>query len=295
MKKYKLIYLIVSITLLLQGCSNDKNKELDELTGTLLWPTNATKIIGANLKKSLSEPIVYYGNGNYKRILFPSKTENSMLYVAVNEKGENEIIEVVNGNTTSLVKKQGDILYPVMLKNQSILYVGVDKEKKTYLGQFVLDKKSDKVLKSGNINTDSRPSVSLNGSILFVEEIDDAYWIELNEVNCNTNTRQIVKGRYPVWLEDDKKFIYYYDRSIRLFDLSTNKTQIIEKGIVIKTTPVLSPDRKLMAIFQPDTVAFFGGETLDYLRIMPISGGKKINVKAHEPDIYYFGGLEWIK
>lgn len=233
MNKYKLIYLLVSITLLLQGCTSDKSKELSELKGTLLWPASATKIFGADLKESLSEPIVYYNNESYKRILFPSKTENSMLYVGVNEKGENEIIEEVNGNTTSLLKKQGDILYPVKTANQSILYLGVDKEKKTYLGQFLVDKNIDKVLKNGNINTDSRPSVSLTGSILFVEEKNGEYWINL--IDINNNTREIINGRYPVWLEDDKKFIYFYDRSIRLYDLSTNKTQVIEKGLVIKT------------------------------------------------------------
>lgn len=293
MNKYKLIYLLVSITLLLQGCTSDKRKELSELKGTLLWPASATKIFGVDLKESLSEPILYYNNESYKRILFPSKTEKSMLYVGVNEKGENEIIEEVNGNTTSLLKKEDDILYPVKTENQGILYIGVDKEKKTYLGQFLVDKNIDKVLKNGNINTDSRPSVSSTGSILFVEEKDGSDWINL--IDINGNTREIINGRYPVWLEDDKKFIYFYDRSIRLYDLSTNKAQVIEKGLVIKTTPVISPDKKYMAIFQPDTVGFFWGETLDYLRIMPATGGRKISVKAYEPDIYYWGGLEWIE
>ncbi len=299
MRKYILVYLFLGIMLLIHGCSNEKNKDMSTLTGELLWSasygTGSTMIYGSNLNNSLSELKLYYSNDNYRRIFFPSKTENSMLYVGINDKGENEIFKVVNGVTNSLLKKQDDILFPVALENHSIIYIGVDKAKKTYLGQFLLEKNNDKVLKNGNINTDSRPSISSNGSILFVEEKDGAYSINLTD--SNSNAREIINGRYPVWLEDDNKFIYYYDRSMRLYDLSTNKTQVIEKGLVIKTTPVISPDKKFMAIFQSDTVAFFGGETVDYLRIMPTSGGKKVNVsafyKTRSTDSW--GGLEWIE
>lgn len=301
MRKNKLIYLFTSIIILIviQGCSKNNSNEVKDFTGTLLWSatygTNPTKIYGSDLKKSLSEPILYYSNDDYKRIYFPSKTENSMIYVGINQEKENDIIEVVNGVATSLLKKDDEILFPVMLPNKNILYLGIDKNSNSYMGMYSSAKKEDKVLRKGDINTDCRPSVSTSGSTLFVTKSEDVNWI--NIMDDDGDIKEILKGEYPVWLEDEKKFLYYYDRDIRIYNLLTNKSQNIKKSISIKATPVISPDKKYMAILEMDTVAFFGGETVDYLRIIPITDGEKSEVsafhKTRKTDSW--GGLEWIE
>ena len=301
MRKYKLIYffIIIIILIAIQGCSKNNSNEVKDLTGTLVWSanygTNPTKIYGSDLNKSLSEPILYYSNDDYKRIYFPSKTENSMIYVGINQEGENDIFEVANGVAASLLKKDDEILFPVMLPSKNIIYLGIDKNNNSYMGIYSSTKKEDKVLGKEDINTDCRPSVTKNGSTLFVTKSEDENWI--NIMDSDGNIKEILKGEYPVWLEDEKKFIYYYDRDIIIYNLLTNKSQKIKKNITMEATPVISPDKKYMAIFELDTVAFFGGETVDYLRVIPIADGEKAEVSAFHKTgrIESWGGLEWIE
>jgi Tol biopolymer transport system component len=182
-----------------------------------------------------------------------------------------------------------------MLPSKNILYLGLDKNNNSYIGVYSSAKKEDKVLRKADINTDCRPSVSQSGSTLFVTKSEDENLI--NIMDAEGNIKEILKGDYPVWLEDDKKFIYYCDRDIRIYDLLTNKSQKIKKSISIKATPVISPDKKYMAIFELDTVAFFGGETVDYLRIIPIADDGKAEVSAFHKTrrTDSWGGLEWIE
>lgn len=294
MKKYLLIGLLCILIILSKIYLNTNGYEFNDLQGTLIWPLsyghNPTQIYGVNLNESLSEPNIYYSNDNYN-IYYPFNAGSSMVYVSIHENGENEIIQVNNGNITSLLKKDDEILFPHKIKDNKIIYLGIDKYEQAYIGEFLIDKNLDNTLKKDNINTKSKLSVSGNGSILFVTKKEDKYYI--NIIDSAGNCKEIISGRYPVWLDDEKTFIYYSGERIRLYDLVSNKSKVIEKNSFMVATPVISPDKKFMAIFESGASAPFGGVTVDFLRIMPINGGKKIDVYAFNKP-RNFGGLEWI-
>lgn len=290
---------ILCIILALQGCSSGDNSEVSKLTGRIIWPqgngNGNTVIYSVDTTSNLTQSEIYYDNDNYKKLYYPSKVKNMLLLVArKNSTSDYEILMLKGGNTESMLVKKDELLYPTAYDDMEIVYLGKNKEQ-SYLGLYSNNSKIDKKLFVGNIYVECKPAVASEGKILFVKIDDNKCMICL--IDKDGNQRDVTGGRYPVWLDNGQQFIYYADDSIRKYDLESNKSEIIKRNICVSGTPVISPDKKFMAVFDNDSVALLGGETIDYLRILPLDGGKKVDVKAYlqAGRIYNWGGLEWIE
>lgn len=283
----------------LQGCSSGYNSEVSKLTGKILWPAmddkGNTSIYCVDTTKNLIQPELYYYSNEYRKLYYPSRVDNTLLLVGRKKVSSNyEIVMLKDEKLESLLMKKDELFYPTAYDGSEIVYLGKNKQQ-SYLGLYSIDSKTDKVLSIDDIDLDSRPAVTSEGKTLFVKKDGNKYTIQLLE--GNENQRDIIRGQYPTWLDNGQQFLYYYDNCIRKYSLESNKSEVIKRNIIVTGTPIISPDKKFIAIFESDSVAVLGGECIDYLRILPLSGKQKVDVKAYLDAgyIYNWGGLEWIE
>lgn len=292
-----IIYLLC-IMLILQGCTSGGDKGEHELTGKILWPAandkGNTSIYCANTVKSLTQPEAYYENSNYSKLCYPSKMNDAILLVGQKKvNNDYEIIMLKEKRTVSLMSKKDEILFPTAYNDTDIIYLGKNKEQ-SYIGLYSINSNTDSILFAGDVDLESKPAVTSSGEILFVKKDGNKYIVCL--MDKSGNQRNIISGHYPLWLDNGRQFIYYYDSCIRKYNLENNNSEIIKRNITVTGTPVISPNKKFIALFERKSVAAIGGESIDYLRVMPLNGGKMIDVKAYLDAgyIYNWGGLEWI-
>lgn len=148
---------ILCIVLILQGCSSGDNREVSKLTGKILWPADDDKenisIYSVDTTKNLIQPELYYDSGDYSRIYYPSKVDNTLMMVGKKKDSSNyEIVMLKDEKVEYLLVKKDELFYPTAYNGSEIVYIGNNNEQ-SYLGLYSINSKTDKILYSSDTGT----------------------------------------------------------------------------------------------------------------------------------------------
>ena len=173
--------------------------------------------------------------------------------------GKYTVLSVEKGTIKELMKSDAPIFYPA-IRNQGteIIFFSREPDEKWLYYLYRFDMQKNVVSKISEIPVVwwSKPMFSSNGDIYFaaigkyVMAGNEAGLREnptIKRISSNGEVQDVVKGLYPVWLDEGKTF-FCFDRSAQILflqDLTTGAKKAIARETIVYSHPTLSPDKKI--------------------------------------------------
>ncbi len=275
-----------------------------EIKGKILIPmgfdtsdVNALYVIDLENNEEIRS---YFIHADYNYLSSPFNTPKSTWLSAKNVKNNYySIIQIIEKERIlEHYKSDSPIKYPTLKGENNIVFIMED-NKVPYLYEYNITYKTIKKIYSGIIDSNSKPIVASDGSILFVSKNSNNYTVNL--LTTDNDIRELVQGRFPIWLEEGTKLLFSQDKSLLIYNVNgKDKYQKIEKSIMLRETPVLSPDKQYIAFVEysydsPSGKFVLPKNPVDVLSVMKINGKDKKHIWAYSKTRIITSGLQWIE
>lgn len=289
--KYILLVTVPIITLFM-GC-NQKNMNID---GLLLIPMSLrlntnTGIYAINLKDNNIEP--YFKSEEYTEINYPENINGKFYCIAKSlQNGNYILLENSHDRVRKLLTFDTRVYFYTFLSNYEMIIIK-EFNGAPRLFKYSLHKGKVESVFNYVIDKLSKPIVTQDKSIIFVAIEDRKYIIK--SLSKEGVVQTIDYGRFPILLKENSLIFSHADKLLKM-DLSTKRKKILKKNIILKGTPVVSPNHEYIAFFEQVFAAPYTSEITEVLTVFSLKDHEKQVIKAYNSAkiTLEWKGLLWI-
>ena len=283
---------------------NWKHGAYMDIEGTLLLPINFNEkttnkkagIYQISILAGISDK-PYFSDDRYEKYAYPFIIGEDFICVAKKkETGDNVLLGVENGHITEIMNSNKSICFPVVSVDLNTIWYLQSEENDnktariTSLWKYNRIKGMKEKLFDDRIDFSSGILVAPDESIILVQQSGklDGYSEIIQISNVGEKRVLLSKAHFPSWYEKGKSILFKSGNQINVFNLKSGET--ISMGSDDRWwdyPPVISPDKKYLAIVEYASIQILGGERDHRLKVISIDG--KVE---HELTFLQDGGIK---
>lgn len=262
-------------------------------------------IYAISLEKEISMK-EYFSESNYGQINFPLKRKDDFICMAKErDTGRYIILQAKENMLKVLVESDNPISFPLLLKNdEEIVCIRQDgkMEDDYYIYKYDINNHIWIKIYNKPVVHGSQLIEAPDGSIIFaeIEQVNNHFVVRssIRRLYPTGKLETIATGIrpvFPTWLEEGQSLLFYDNGVLMQYDLVTQTTKILVRDLIILSQPVVSKDKKYIALVESVQIPF-GGLPEDRLRVMTLDGWSKREIHIYGGR--FFGGsissIDWI-